>query len=134
MCTESLDSYDIRPRAMTQYLRHYGWHFNNAMLNFALSKMTSHGQALSPLTKDKVDTLLNTYNITIQNNELYDYVYVANMCKADFIGSSITDEQHLALYIKDVIDDEDGYNGIVFTRWYADMCKKGIPIDWGAMM
>lgn len=134
MCTESLDSYDIRPRAMTQYLRHYGWHFNNAMLNFALSKMASHGQALSPLTKDKVDALLNTYNITIQNNELYDYVYVANMCKADFIGSSITDEQHLALYIKDVIDDEDGYNGIVFTRWYADMCKKGIPIDWEAMM
>lgn len=134
MCTESLDSYDIRPKAMTQYLGHYGWHFNNAMLNFALSKMTSHGQVLSPLTKDKVDTLLNTYNITIQNNELYDYVYVANMCKADFIGSSITDEQHLALYIKDVIDDEDGYNGIVFTRWYADMCKKGIPIDWEAMM
>jgi hypothetical protein len=26
----------------------------------------------------------------------------------------------LALYVKDVIDDEDGYDGIVFNRWYAD--------------
>ena len=47
------------------------------------------------------------------------------MCKADFMGSSITDEEHLAKYIKDVIDDEDAYDGIVFNRWYADMCKIG---------
>lgn len=134
MCRESLDSYDLRPRAMTQYLRHYGWHFSKRMLEFALSKMQSQGKVLNPLTKEKVDTLLDTYEIVLKNNELYDYVYVANMCKADFIGSSIVDEQHMAKYIKDVIDDEDGYDGMVFTRWYADMCKKGIPIDWEALL
>lgn len=30
----------------------------------------------------------------------------------------------------DVIDDPDGYDGLVFNRWYADMCRQGIPIDW----
>lgn len=24
----------------------------------------------------------------------------------------------------------DGYDGLVFNRWCADMCKQGIPIDW----
>ena len=38
----------------------------------------------------------------------------------DFMGSSIIDEKHLSLYVKDVIDDKDGYDGIVFNRWYAD--------------
>lgn len=26
--------------------------------------------------------------------------------------------------------DPDGYDGLVFNRWYADMCRQGIPIDW----
>jgi hypothetical protein len=56
------------------------------------------------------------------------------MCKADFLGSSIKDEEHLALYVKDVIEDVDGYDGLVFNRWYADMVRKGIPIDWEEML
>ena len=70
----------------------------------------------------------------IKNNQLYDFVYVGNMCKADFLNSSITDEAHLAKYIRDVIDDEDAYDGIVFNRWYADMCYTGIAIDWEDML
>lgn len=31
---------------------------------------------------------------------------------------------------EDVIDDVDGYDGIAFNRWYADMCRKGIQVDW----
>jgi hypothetical protein len=64
--------------------------------------------------------VLDRYNVNLQNNELYDYVYVYNMGNNDFMGSSILDEKHLALYVKDVIDDKDGYDGIVFNRWYAD--------------
>ena len=52
----------------------------------------------------------------------------------DFLGSSIIDEKHLALYVKDVIDDEDGYDGIVFNRWYADTVTSGIPIEWDEML
>lgn len=66
--------------------------------------------------------------------ELYDYVYVYNMGNNDFLGSSIPDEKHLALYVKDVIDDEDGYDGIVFNRWYADMVVLGIPVEWEEML
>ena len=46
------------------------------------------------------------------------------------IDEHITDEKHLCLYVKDVIDDVDGYDGIVFNRWYADMCRKGVQVDW----
>lgn len=43
----------------------------------------------------------------------------------------ITDEKHLCFYVKDVIDDDvDGYDGIVFNHWYADMCRKGVQVDW----
>ena len=56
------------------------------------------------------------------------------MCKADLLGSSVPDEHHLAKYVKDVVDDVDGYDGIVFNRWFADMSKKGVIIDWSDLV
>lgn len=127
----SLDIYDDRPSSMNRYLRYYGWHFNKKLNDFAVSKM-HHGK--QPISKEKADELLNKYGIKLANNELYDYVYVLNMGNNDFYGSSIPDEKHLAMYVKDVIDDKDGYDGIVFNRWYADMVKSGIPIEWEEMI
>lgn len=46
------------------------------------------------------------------------------------MSNSVPDGLHLCLYVKDVIDDVDGYDGIAFNRWYADMCRKGIQVDW----
>ena len=60
----------------------------------------------------------------------YDYVFVGNMCKADYYGSSITDERHFALYIKDTIDDEDAGDGTTMRRWYATMVANGTMVDW----
>lgn len=130
----SLDTYDKLPEAMTNYLQHYGWHFNRKMCEFAVSQMKKNDNPIPFSSKDKVDAFLKTYNITLANNTLYDHVYVMHMGKADFLGKSIVDDYHLAQYVKDVIDDEDAYDGIVFNRWYADMCKKGIPIDWEEML
>lgn len=127
----SLDVYDDRPTSMKRYLRYYGQHFNKKLCNFAISKMDHNKQ---PINKDKVDEILSKHNINLENNELYDYVYVYNMGNNDFLGSSIQDEKHLAIYVKDVIDDEDGYDGIVFNRWYADMVTQGIPIEWADML
>lgn len=127
----SLDIYDDRPTSMKRYLKYYGQHFNRKLCEFAVSKM-DHGK--SPVQREKIDELLNKYSIKLNHNELYDYVYVFNMGNNDFFGSSIADEKHLALYVKDVIDDEDGYDGIVFNRWYADMVCMGIPIEWSDMI
>lgn len=128
---QPLNLYDDRPSSMRRYLRYYGQHFNKKLCDFAVSKM-KHGK--SPISKDKVEEILKKYNIQLSNNELYDHVYVLNMGNNDFFGSSIIDERHLAMYVKDVIDDADGYDGIVFNRWYADMVSTGVPIEWEEML
>lgn len=133
-----LTQYDIKPQGMINYLRYNGPHFNRKLCEFATSKMSKRvGMQLVPISgysKEQVDKMLESNRIVLKNGQLYDHVYVANMCKADFYGSSITDELHLAKYVKDVIDDEDAYDGIVFNRWYADMCRKGIVVDWEDMI
>lgn len=78
--------------------------------------------------------MLYKYNIKVENKTAYDYVYVANMALADFMNSSIMDEQHLALFIKDYVDDTDAYEGMPFTRYYADCIGSGSPINWEDML
>jgi hypothetical protein len=90
--------------------------------------------AITPFSKEEVDKMIADNRVTIKGGQLYDHVYVANMCKADLLGSSVPDNMHLVKYIKDVLGDDDAYDGIVFNRWYADMCRKGIAIDWDEMV
>ena len=138
MCTGDLSQYDIKPKYMKNYIRYHGEHFNKQLCEFACSKMYKmEGDVrvrIKAFTKEEVDNILKQYNITLEHNKGYDYVYVANMCKADLLGKSVPNNQYLARYIKDVIDDVDGYEGIVFYRWYADACKKGIIVDWEDMI
>ena len=130
--------YDEYPEEMLIYMRNYGPHFNKKLAKFAVSKMSKiidgKERPIPPYTREEVENILAMNNVEVMRGQLCDCVYVANMCKADFLGSSITDERHLALYIKDVIDDVDAPDGLVFNRWYADMCYKGIAIEWEDML
>jgi hypothetical protein len=134
----NLTQYEEYPEPMLIYMRNYGPHFNRKLFEFAVSLMTrevdGEERKIKPYSKEEVDNILKLQGVKVERNQLYDAAYVANMGKADFLGSSIPDEYNLALYIKDVIDDIDADDGIVFNRWYADMSYSGIAIDWEAML
>lgn len=110
---------------MIHYLSNYGWHFNKAIYEFAMKHLPKKSTIL---TKEKVDLLLDTYNIKIANNQLYDYLYIANYCMAMYLGSSIQDEKSLVQYVKDTLDADE--RSTLFAQWYASMCRRGIPIEW----
>ena len=77
--------------------------------------------------------MLKANNIQVQAKG-YDAVYVAAMAKSDYYGSSITTDMQYLKFIADYMDDKDGYDGIAFTRFYADCLAKGIPILWEDML
>mgnify|MGYP003293847980 CR=1 FL=1 len=134
-----LDIRDKYPSGMEEYLSHNGWHFNKKMCEWAVSKMYKTSalgkrEYITPLSKEHIDELLTKFSITLDNKIGYDYVYVANMAKADYMNSSIVDELHLAKFIKDYVDDKDGYDGLPFTRFYADCIGSGTPISWEDMI
>lgn len=132
---DRLDSYDARPSGMDNYLGSYGYHFSKAMCEWAVGMMRDrNGNRLQMYDKDKVESILKANSVTLDNDKGYDKVFVFNMGRSDYIGSSIADEAHIAKYVKDVLDDKDGYDGIAFTRFYADCIGKGIPVMWEDMM
>ena len=131
--------YDEYPEEMLIYMRNYGPHFNKKLCEFAVSYMEKKGadgikRPITPITKEETDGLLTRQNVKVTRGQLHDETYLANMVKADFLNSSIADEHHMALYIKDVVDDVDAPDGLLFNRWYADCCYKGIAIPWYDMI
>lgn len=136
----SLDQHIQRPEDMVSYLSNYGWHFNKKMCEFASKMMkrknptTEKMEKIEPFNKDQVEAILSRQKVSLENSKGYDLVFVANMAMADFWQSSIEDEKHLALYIKDVVDDPDQEDGFIFRRWYSDMIGSGEPIEWEDML
>lgn len=135
-----LNDYDPIPDDMRAYLRNNDYSFNKAACEYAVSMMrktnttTGKDERLEPWGKEQVDDLLKRFSIRLENNIGYNYVYVANMLRADKYKSSIPDEAHLALGIKDVIDDVDCSPYCVFLEWMAKMDGNGEPIEWSEMM
>ena len=85
---------------------------------------------IKPLSKEEVARLLKQFNVEVKNAKEYDTVFVANMCLADYLGESVPDMAHLTKYVKNVIDDPDGYDGIAFGRWFSDVCNKKVEVPW----
>lgn len=139
---EPLDTYEIEfmPMEMKAYLRNYGFSFSKKACEYAVSLMrkenpsTKKQEKIEAWNKEQVDEILKRHNITLENNVGYNYVYVANMLKADKYKSSIPDEQHLAMGIKDAIDDVDASPRLVFKQWITKMDDEGEPIEWSELM
>lgn len=118
-----------------KYISLYGHHFTKALCDFAVSLMEDEKGQIEPFTKQQLEDKLKQQNIQLSYDKLYDAVYVANMCKADLLGTAVPDDDyHLCLYIKRVIDDPDGYDGQVFNRWLSDIKGMRIPVDWSSFV
>lgn len=137
---QPLDIYDDIPRDMRKYLQHNGWHFNKKACMYAVDMMKKKSpvsgklEKIEPYTKEQVEDMLKKNSVTIEDTSNYDFVFVANMGKADYLKSSIPDEQHLALYVKDVLDDPDAGDGVTMRRWYATMVANGVGVDWEELL
>ena len=114
-----------------KYQRLYGPHFTKELCAFAVSMMEDDKGPITPITKQQLEEKLRAQNIKLEYNKLYDAVYVANMCKADYLGKAVPENDYnLCMYVKATIDDPDGYDGQPFNRWLSDIKGMHVPVDW----
>lgn len=130
-----LDYYDITPKGMDAYLAAHGFHFSKPMLEWAVSMMDHGGKQQKPLEKKEFDDVMRAYGITLKRKDgFYDGPYVWSMAKSDYLGKSIIDEQHLAMFVRDYIDDEDGNPTRAFDEFIANCNAKGVDIPWADLI
>lgn len=133
-----IDAYDfiLMPRAKQNYIMLHGNHFSKDLYEYAASlmfkenKQTGKEEKVQPYTKEEVEAILKKHNIEIKDKGEYDFVYVAQSIKADYWGGSITDEAKLAMHIREVCEDADAPDGLIFKQWCLRQDLLGNPIDW----
>jgi hypothetical protein len=113
--------------------------FSKKLYEFAVDNMRRESadgklERVKPMMVDELKSLLSKYKVDIENNDLYNAMYLAAMVKADYWGSSIEDDEHLAKYIEDTLCDVDAAEGQVFARYLADCSVKGCIIHWNEML
>lgn len=132
----ALDVYDDMPYAMYKYISQNGFHFNKKACSYAVSRMKRKNpnsnklEPIEPWHKEQVEDLLSRNGVTLTDSIMYDHVYVANMCKADYYKSSIPDEAHIALYVKDTLEDVDGSDELPFRYWLQRCVALGEPVEF----
>lgn len=135
-----LDMYEIMPLEQRSYLANYGWSFNRKACMRAVKNMkrlnpaTGQHEAVEMKSKEEVEEILKRNNIRLEHNKGYDFVYVYHMAMSDYFKSSLPDEQHVAMFVKDYIDDVDNLGGNAFRKWYVDMIAKGDPVEWSELI
>lgn len=127
------------PEDMKTYLSYYGMNFSKKLYEFAVSNMRRESadgkmEKVKQMTADELKSLLSKHKIEIEHNDLYNALYLAAMVKADYWGSSIEDEEHLAKYIEDTLCDVDAAEGQVLARYLADCSVGGCIIYWEEMI
>ena len=121
--------------AFDEYVDMYGFHFSKKLYEFAVSQMKDrNGNKMSVMDKDKVADLLRANNTVPKNDKGYDAAYVYSMAKADYYGTSITDDARLAMYVRDFLDDPDGSKTKAFDHFVVDCKAKDEPIFWDEML
>lgn len=112
------------------YVNKNGLHFTRSLQEYASKQMINSNSLVHTWTTEQVQNVCDVLNLKIPSTSTIDDVtYTANMAYADFYPELLSEHQCIK-YAVAVANDKDGYEGIQFCRWVADIAGKGETIDW----
>lgn len=111
------------------YVAKHGYHFTKALATMASQQMKNADGTSHRWSVDEVRAATNGMIIP-KGTTLGDMTYLCNMAYADFYPKVVKTEEGCIQYALAVASDPDGYEGMTFCRWTADIIGKGATIDW----
>lgn len=111
------------------YVAKHGYHFTKTLATIASERMKNADGTSHRWTVDEIRLATNSMAIP-KGTTLGDMLFLANMAYADFYPRVIKTEDGCVQYALAVVTDPDGYEGMPFCRWTADLIGKGATIDW----
>ena len=101
------------------------------LCEWAVERMENRNGTTHHYSLDEVKSIWHKYKMNdLHNANWYDVMYVMNMAYADFYGRLFTEHHECAMYAYLYISDPDGYEGIAFQRWLADIKAQDDEVPW----
>lgn len=125
----------IIEKPIDRYISKYGKHFSINLADYASKQMINADSTNSHWHADEIKNIIKELGYTIPlSSTIGDIVYTANMARADFYPSLLKDIKSCVIYAMKIANDKDGYEGIQFCRWLADIENKNLQIDWNSFV
>ena len=122
---------EVMSEGYYKYTRKHGYHFTSELAEYASSAMENRNNTNHCWSVSEVMQVVNSLGVKNVNNLTEgDMTYLSNMAYADFYPTLLKSEQDCIKYAIMLAEDVDGYEGIAFTRWVADLIGKGVTINW----
>lgn len=118
--------------AFGEYVTRHGYHFTNELADCASKMLINANKRDHRWTSEQVRQNLAMQGITdFGRCTIGDITFLANMAYADFYPEVLQSESACIKYAIAVSKDPDGYDGIAFSRWIADLIgKRNTTIEW----
>ena len=121
-----------------QYMDANQGHFSKALAQWAISRMRTKGEGrrlvkINAVPLDETETILREHGIEVKEESIYDAWYLYNMCLADY-KRSLPDNNAIAMFIDETINDPDCDPKAVLACWRAKMDVMRVPIHWERYM
>ena len=124
-----MDAEDFR-----EYVSQNGYHFNCALADYVTSHHlvnedgTGHNwtsEQVKAALKDEPNPHKHTWG---------DAAYIANWIYSDSVPAPYKTDAEVIEATKRYLKDKDGYEGMAFMRWLADLIGKRQTVDWSEFL
>ena len=122
-----------------EYISRNGKHFNKKAYMYAVSKLCKYNQdsgkydSVTPWSLEDVDIELSRQAVFLDNDFMYDSALIFTWAESRFLGNSLKDDESLALFVKDIIDNCQGAEGAIFDAWVS-ICGGPDAIEWESLI
>lgn len=118
-------------KGYNDYVNKHGYHFTDSLAEHVSKMMVNSNGQIHSWTASQVKKAMDSLGFTIPKHVTTgDVTYLANMAYADFFPDVLKDEPACLKYAHKVANDVDGYEGMAFYRWIADVIGKDLKLDW----
>lgn len=118
-----------------KYVEKYGKHFTIKLADYASEQMINTDGTNKHWHINEIKSIINELGYIIPlSSTIGDIIYTANMAYADFYPLILKDDKSCVMYAMEIANDKDGYEGIQFCRWLADIKNKNLNIDWNSFI
>lgn len=118
-------------KGYSDYIEKHGYHFSDTLAEHVSRAMVNANGKEHSWTAMQIKQSMENLHLSIPTTvTIGDVTYLANMYYADLFPECLKDEVACMKAAHALANDPDGYDGMVFRRWTADMVGKQIKIDW----
>ena len=122
-------------REYLDYVEKNGYHFTDALADKATSLMENADGSKHNWTTSQVKAAISGMGVKIPETVTWgDVAYLANMYYADLFPEVLKTEADCLKAAIKIAHDKDGYKGMTFCRWTADVIGKGLKLNWEEFM